>query len=193
MVDAERFVQTPRSLRIGVGAFIGVVVLAIGGTVAWGVLQSSSTNAATVVEATPDAAAAQLYVHVSGSVVSPGLYALSADARVADAIAAAGGFADDADVASVNLARKVDDGEQVIVASTATTDGQSPSVADTRININTATAAELETLPRIGPALAQRIIEWREANGQFSSVEDLKLVSGIGDKLFSGIVELVRV
>jgi competence protein ComEA len=151
------------------------------------------------------AEAAPLYVHVLGAVVSPGLYTLASDARVVDAIAAAGGFAGDADPASVNLARTLSDGEQIVVTKAgeapqpagpagATGGGgaaTAPGSAGAPVNLNTATAAELESLPRIGPALAERIIAWRTENGPFRLVDELLSVPGIGDAILAGLEGLV--
>jgi len=137
----------------------------------------------------------ELYVHVLGQVTTPGLYTLDPDARVVDALAAAGGTLDDADLQAVNLARLLSDGEQLIVpvVGAVPEDGTGTPVGDGLIDLNNADQAELETLPRIGPAIAQRIIDWRETNGRFQSVDDLLAVSGIGDKLLAGIRDLVRV
>lgn len=138
----------------------------------------------------------ELYVHVLGQVTHPGLYVLEVDARVVDALAAAGGTLDDADLQAVNLARPLSDGEQLIVpvigASPPEGGGSAPA-GDGLIDLNNADQAALESLPRIGPALAERIIDWRETNGRFQSVEDLLAVSGIGAKLIEGLRDLVRV
>ncbi len=145
-----------------------------------------------------------VYVHVAGAIARPGLYRLPEGARVVDAVAAAGGFGGKADRAAVNLARPVSDGEQlhvprrgeVAVADDprgATGEGRGGQVGDGRINLNTADTTALETLPRIGPALAGRIVEWREQNGRYASVEDLLAVPGIGEKLLAGLREKVTV
>ncbi len=136
-----------------------------------------------------------IYVHVSGAVAAPGLYVLDASARVVDAIAAAGGLAPDADVSAVNLARPLSDGEQLARAAASAPSTQAPPqpAGDGRINLNTADLAALDTLPRIGAAMAQRIIDWREANGRFTSVEDLLAVPGIGDKMLESLRDLVTV
>ena len=132
-----------------------------------------------------------LYVHVVGEVASPGMYQLPVGARLVDAVFAAGGLTEDADNASVNLARKLTDGEQIIVFSISQ-EGQSPGTNSSGlISLNRAGDKELEELPGIGPALAGRIIAWREANGGFKSVQDLLKVSGIGESLLSGVVDLV--
>jgi competence protein ComEA len=132
-----------------------------------------------------------LYVHVVGEVQSPGMYQLPIGARLVDAVFAAGGLTEEADNASVNLARELTDGEQIIVFSISQ-EGQSPGTNSSGlISLNRAGDKELEELPGIGPALAGRIIAWREANGGFKSVQDLLEVSGIGESLLSGVIDLV--
>ena len=113
---------------------------------------------------------------------------------VIDAPAPAGGFLEGADPEAVNLARFLVDGEQLIVYA----EGEAPvagsgAVVGGKVNLNTADAAILETLPRIGPAMAERILQWRETNGRFTAIEDLLSVSGIGDKTFEGLRDLVTV
>ena len=112
-----------------------------------------------------------------------------------DAVAAAGGFADGADEAAVNLARPLSDGEQLLVPAVgaAPAVGAPPAPGDGRVDLNTADAAQLDTLPRIGPAMAERIIQWRDANGRFTSVEDILAVPGIGDKMLETLRDLVTV
>jgi competence protein ComEA len=141
---------------------------------------------------------APLLVHVLGAVAEPGLVELAAGARVVDAVAAAGGFTPDADPAGVNLARPVVDGEQLRVLAIGEAPppepGGGPSSAaadDGLVHLNTADVAALDTLPRIGPALAQRIIDWREANGPFTSIDQLLDVAGIGDAVFSGLADRI--
>lgn len=188
--------------RLGVGAAIVVVVLALAVTVGIGILRGAGTPIEEVAVASDDATASlsadDVYVHVAGAVAAPGLYRLFDGARVVDAVAAAGGFADGADRAAVNLARTVSDGEQLVVpiigAAPSTGTGSTGAASgDGRVNLNTADVAALDTLPRIGPALAQRIIDWRDANGSFTSIEDLLAVPGIGDKMLESLRELVTV
>ncbi|WP_342664167.1 ComEA family DNA-binding protein [Actinomyces dentalis] len=147
------------------------------------------------------APAGRIVVHVVGAVVSPGVVVLADGARVADAIAAAGGAASDADTEQLNLARVLDDGEQVRVphageqlaapdpgpsppgasgggAAAGSSGGSTPGGGV--VNINTAGVSELEALPGIGPALAARIVEYRDGHGPFASVDDLTDVPGIG-------------
>ena len=140
-------------------------------------------------------------MHVVGAVRTPGVVELDSGARVRDALAAAGGPADDADVDRLNLAAPVTDGERVAVprrgepdpvpvAGDATANGGAPSGP---LDLNTATATDLETLPGIGPTLAEAIVRQREKMGRFQSVDDLKQVRGIGEGRFADIKELVRV
>ncbi|MHA6525284.1 helix-hairpin-helix domain-containing protein [Tessaracoccus sp. G1721] len=140
-------------------------------------------------------------VHVAGEVVRPGVVTLPEGAIVLDAITAAGGLAPEADPAQLNLAAPVSDGMQVIIGSTAEPrgdlNGAAPAPGDGAgggaLDLNTATAAELETLPGVGPVMAAAILAWREENGRFTAVEELQEVSGIGPKTFEKLKPLVRV
>ncbi|WP_104139218.1 helix-hairpin-helix domain-containing protein [Cryobacterium sp. Y62] len=152
---------------------------------------------------TPDGSAtsAIIFVHVLGAVARPGLFELQDGARVMDAIAAAGGLSPEADPAGVNLARIVSDGEQFYVprqgevppgVPAATVSGGAGAPA-AKVNLNSATLADLDSLPRIGPTMAQRIIDFRTANGRFASVDGLRDVAGIGDKTFEALKDLITV
>ncbi|MEL4318171.1 ComEA family DNA-binding protein [Leifsonia sp. YIM 134122] len=167
---------------------------------------SSSTRGGTTAgDGVPSSSAPVLFVHVLGAVARPGLYEIAAGSRVMDAVAAAGGFGATADPGGVNLARELSDGEQLVVPAvgevpppSAVAPGAGGEAAGGAapggpIDLNRATVADLDTLPRIGPALAQRIIDWRDANGGFSSVDELREVSGIGDKTFESLQDLVTV
>ncbi len=133
-------------------------------------------------------------VHVAGEVASPGVIELPAGSRVHEAIAAAGGPTAEAVLAGVNLARVLVDGEQILVPGP----GAAPPAAgsapdDGRVDLNAADATRLETLPGVGPTIARRIVEWRTANGPFTSVEQLRRIEGIGDQKFSKLRDLVFV
>lgn len=147
-----------------------------------------------------------LVIHVSGAVGQPGLVRLSAGSRVDDAVLAAGGATEEADLASVNLARPLVDGEQIhiplpgeeppqLAAPPPAEDGDSGdgSTGAGPIDLNTASAAQLEDLPGVGPAIAQRILDHREKNGAFRSVDDLLEVSGIGPATLEKIREQATV
>ncbi|WP_345802660.1 ComEA family DNA-binding protein [Microbacterium sp. AZCO] len=193
----------PPRRRLGIGAAIVVVLAALAITVGIGIARGAGAPAESVPTASHEsrdaASPASLYVHVSGAVAVPGLYVLEDGARVVDAIGVAGGFAPEADQDAVNLARPLSDGEQLVVPvvgavpTAAEGGGAAPAAGDGRVNLNTADAAALDTLPRVGPAMAQRIIDWREANGRFTSVEDLLAVPGIGDKMLEALRDLVTV
>lgn len=130
----------------------------------------------------------EITVHVAGEVVSPGLVRIPPGSRVADAIAAAGGFTLAAEPATLNLAAPVADGQQVVVGGAG-----SFEVPPGKVSLNRASAAELEVLNGVGPVLASRIVAYREANGLFTSVEDLLDVSGIGEAKLATIRETVVV
>lgn len=150
---------------------------------------------------------AVVWVHVVGEVASPGVVPMPAGARVADAVTAAGGALPGADLTALNLAAVVQDGAQIRVPAP----GEEPVVVDDAgggagsggggpagsaggaVDVNTAGGAELQTLPGIGPVLAERIVAWREANGPFASVDALLDVSGIGPAVLGQIRDLVRV
>jgi len=148
-----------------------------------------------------------LRVHVAGAVAAPGVYHLPPGSIVQDALAAAGGPTAQANLALLNLAHKLTDGEQVLVPEAAPTAAAAPTAgtaaagqsstltpaSGSPININTASAAELEVLPRIGPALAQRIVDYRSAHGLFRAIEDIMQVSGIGPATFEQIKDLITV
>ena len=140
---------------------------------------------------------ATILVHVDGAVRSPGVYELEEGMRVQDAVLAAGGLAESADTSGMNLAARVGDGEKVhvplagedAVMGGGATSSSSPSL----VNINTATAEELDELPGVGESTARAIIEDREKNGAFGAPEDLMRVSGIGEKKFERLEAMICV
>ena len=152
-----------------------------------------------------------IWVHVVGAVRHPGVFELLASARVSDVVEAAGGFAGNAAQESVNLARSVQDGEQVVVCDQdewaagggaggagvsqgSSAEGQNDQGSSlTLVNINTADQTTLETLSGVGPSTAAKIIADRESNGAFAKPEDLMRVSGIGEKTFESLRDLITV
>jgi competence protein ComEA len=135
-----------------------------------------------------------LVVHVVGAVRRPGLYRLKEGARVADAVARAGGARPKADLALVNLAAPVADGQQVIVPGRAPT-GQAPPAAGGNpsgpVSLSSATVEQLDELPGVGPVTAQKIVEFRERHGAFGSIEELDAIPGIGPARLEELRELV--
>jgi competence protein ComEA len=138
-----------------------------------------------------------LHVYVTGAIQRPDVYLLPEGSIVKDAVEAAGGATEEADLERINLALSVTDGQQVHVPRLGEDSSpvQPPSgqPATSRVNINTADAATLESLPGIGPSLAQRIIEYRQTHGPFERIEDVMEVSGIGTAIFEGIQDLLVV
>lgn len=196
-----------------------VLVILCAGKAGYDAMQASHITvekavAAQTVEDTSEADSASsatesavLTVHVVGAVANPGVYQVPAGSRVVDAVSKAGGLAEDADQRGCNMARAVSDGEQISIPSTADDapasapvssaqaqqSQQSGSASSGLVNINTATQADLETLSGIGPSTAKKIVEDRAANGPFASKEDLKRVSGIGDKKYEAIQASITV
>ena len=178
--------------------------------------EASSSDVRAAGDASPDDAdessaknssVAEAYVDVDGAVVRPGVYRLKDGARVSQAIDAAGGLTTEADVTGLNRAAKITDGQKIYVPTVgeqqtaAAVDGAESGAATTPgagsssglVNINTASAAELQTLSGIGPSMAQSIIDERTQNGAFASVDDLLRVSGIGEKKLAKIQDCICV
>jgi competence protein ComEA len=208
------------------GALVWTVVLVVGGRseafvvplrttpTASEAVHASPTQPANVaaansgVRTAPEPRAAEttpavFVVHVSGLVQRPGLVQLPAGSRVNDALQAAGGPVAGADVAGLNLARLVVDGEQIAVGVPPAPDASSAAGGSTAapssqpsgisVDLNRATVQELDALPGVGPVLAQRILDWRTENGRFTSIEELQEIKGIGQRTFAEISKHVRV
>jgi competence protein ComEA len=174
-------------------------------------LLTSSPPRGKAIQLSPPPPASPLAVHVTGAVSRPGVYLFPQGSRVEEALEAAGGLSPEADAQLLNLAAPLHDGERLWVpikvqqAAGAPADtgnppgyftvegGNTPQASSGRINLNTATQAELESLPNIGPVTAEKIIAYRQANGYFSQIEDIQLVSGIGPVTFEKIKDLISV
>lgn len=196
-----------------VGLVVAVLVSALGPRGSEVTIAPEQAPAQDPAEGAEPAPGAAIFVHLLGAVQRPGLYQLREGDRGIDAVAAAGGFAETADQSQLNLARPLSDGEQIYVPAlgevpppgaatpgsgggagggTGTGAGGSPAAAG-KVNLNTADLAALDTLPGVGPATAKAIIDWRDANGRFTAVEDLLSVTGIGDKTLAELRDLVTV
>lgn len=183
--------------KVAFGVICGLLATGI-------ILLVSNRPRGQAIKLTPAPTPAPIVVHIVGAVSNPGVYNLPAGARVQDAIQAAGGFLPEANPQALNLAAPLEDGGRVPVPTlppaNPTSGGLTRSnpvvtTPDTNnpININTASQAELESLPGIGPITAQKIIAHREANGPFTAIEDIQDVSGIGPKKFEAIQDLITV
>lgn len=190
-------------LYVGYGLLIALVVTGA-------LLVITRQPAGQPVQLQPPPSPLPVRVHVTGAVTAPGVYSLPPGSIVQDALAAAGGPTPRADLQRLNLAQRLQDGEQVYVpalpptaapavpstAATAVSTGQpSPATpaSTNRLNINSASVADLVDLPHIGPVLAQRIVDYRSAHGPFRAIEDIMQVSGIGPATFAYIKDLITV
>jgi competence protein ComEA len=199
--------------RTGVAIAVIALLVAIGMTVVLAATRPQPVEAAPALPPAISAAAtttqAPLVISVVGKVANPGLVTLTTGARVADAIRAAGGLLPGTDDEALNLARRLTDGEQIYVGipvpsdadQQATTDtpavtpagkkGMKSAETTTQVDLNTATIDQLQTLPGIGPTMAQRILTWRTQHGHFDSINQLRDVGGIGDARFAKLAKLV--
>lgn len=185
-----------RALAIFAAIAVGIALLAL--------INGQAKPQSDVLIAVPQASAAapvemSLVVDVQGEVINPGVYQLPAGSRVGDAIKAAGGVQKGSDSSSVNLARFIEDGEQIYVSNVDVIEqgrsGQNSNriVGQGRLNLNRANESELDGLPGVGPVLAQRIIAYRNEHGNFGAIEDLQKVAGIGPAKFSELRTFVTV
>jgi competence protein ComEA len=183
-----------------------LIGILIGLLLAGGILVGARQPQGEMVELRPAPTPEPLRVHVAGAVVRPGVYDLPDNSRVTDAIDAAGGFVAEADKNALNLAARLDDGERLEIPYVAgfvpdvsrgfavVSEGTpSPLAGTDLININTASADELDKLPGIGQTTAQRIIDYRTSNGPFATIEDIINVPGIGTATYDEIKDLITV
>ena len=204
-VHSDSFQQGTQAGRLRVKIAVGAATIAGLVIVVIAILASTISSAGTQVRIPRELTASpvlsplgdtpsfgEVLIHVIGEVNNPGIYEIESGSRVIDAVMAAGGMSSLASECGINLAREVKDGEQIVIPSEVT---GCPEYMDSDsgalLSLNQATAEQFDTLPGIGPTLAERIIQWREKNNGFSSIDQLNEVSGIGDKLFAGVKELV--
>jgi competence protein ComEA len=188
---------------LGFGVIVGILLTGI-------ISLISSPPRGEPIRLLPPPSPSPILVHVTGAVLNPDVYSLPEGSRVGQAIDAAGGTYKDADLSGLNLAAPLQDGERVHIPfqrptqspfDEVTPGGSEPSAQNETpipaspglININTATLSELDTLPGIGEIKAQSIIDYRNANGPFESIEDILAVTGIGPVTFDGIKQLITV
>jgi competence protein ComEA len=187
-----------RILDVFIGTLLGLLVAIL-------VFLTARAPAGQPIELLPTVSPQPIVVYVLGAVQRPGVYSLAPDSRVVDAIQAAGGFSENATVSEVNVARRLEDGQRLEIPGT----GPLPTPAfvigsgglfltptpfeGELVNVNTADSTLLQTLPGIGPTTAQRIIDYREENGQFQIVDDLLKVAGIGPVTLDRLRPLVTV
>ena len=183
--------------------FLGIL---LGLLLAGGIWHTARPPQGESVELRPAPTPKPIRVHIAGAIVRPGVYELPEDSRVLDVVETAGGFVAEADKTALNLAALVEDAERLdipyvagftpeaesgfVVVSTGT---PSASAGEGLVNINTASLNELDTLPGIGPTTAQRIIDYRNENGPFGSIEDIVNVSGIGPATYEELKDLITV
>jgi len=175
------------------GAAVLLIVLVLAGRFLLGAgAATSSADAGVALGAEPIRVgpAPPVVVHVVGAVQVPGLYRLARGKRVADAVARAGGATAKADLALINLAATVSDGQQVVVPARAPP-GAAPAAAGGPVHLNSATVEQLDTLPGVGPVTAQKIVDYREKHGAFTSVRELDAIPGIGPARLEQLSELV--
>jgi DNA uptake protein and related DNA-binding proteins len=203
-----------RVLSFGREHLVAVVLILVVGVVwtGYSLFQARTTPVAAAVAPTelatpaltpPPTPVATVLIHVLGAVRRPGVVTLNEGSRVQDAIAAAGGLAADADTGELNLAEVVVDGAQLKIGTTTHPGGElrsgapdgvagSGGAAEAKISLNSATLAQLDTLPGVGPVTAQKILDWRSEHGKFSAVTELQEVDGIGPKTYADLAGRVR-
>ena len=175
----------PRQRRALLIALAGVAFVSLS---YWWLSQPAGESVPTVsVAPTPQVSSLNVVVDVQGSVRSPGVVELPVGSRVLDAVAAAGGLKQGA-VAGTNLARRVEDGEQIVIGAARSTGS---SAADGRVRINSATQAELEDLPGVGPVLASRLIAYRTDHGRFRNLAAIDAVSGVGPAMLANLKDAI--
>lgn len=195
----QSFLKENKEILIKVAASALLVVAAFFVFVASGNNKEESLAKEQEIISEPEPVKTMIMVDIGGEVVSPMVVELEEGSRVEDAIKAAGGVTGNADLTEINRADFLEDGDKILIPSKqeTTTDSLSKGggyslYSDSRININTAGSEELQMLDGVGPVTAQKIIDYRETNGSFKSIEDIKNVSGIGDKTYDKFKDDIR-
>ncbi|MFI6294341.1 helix-hairpin-helix domain-containing protein [Nonomuraea sp. NPDC050790] len=185
--------QAPTRTGVRVLIAIGVLAAAIAAFTFWRSTPTPAPLPPPPAAPTTPRPTASVTIHITGKVRTPGVYRLPTGSRVTDALAAAGGLRKGIDPSPLNLARRLIDGEQIAVGAPEAMAALAADPATSIIDLNTATPTQLEQLPGVGEVLATRIAEFRDTNGGFTSVDQLKEVTGIGPRKYEDLKDRVRV
>lgn len=203
--EISRFLREHKEVLKKAGIVVLVIVLGLVVSMIKNGGQEEANAQAEEATVSTEETAAMIYVDVGGEVKDPSVVELPDGSRVTDAITAAGGLTEQADLTDINRAAFVSDGEKIYIPSQVSEleddglsageggDGGTAKSSDARININTADSTQLQELTGVGPATAEKIIDYRKQNGRFQSIEDIKNVSGIGDKTYEKLKDHIKV
>lgn len=203
--EISRFLREHKEVLKKAGIVVLVIVLGLVVSMIKNGGQEEANAQAEEATVSTEETAAMIYVDVGGEVKDPSVVELPDGSRVTDAITAAGGLTEQADLTDINRAAFVSDGEKIYIPSQVSEleddglsageggGGGTAKSSDGRININTADSTQLQELTGVGPATAEKIIDYRKQNGRFQSIEDIKNVSGIGDKTYEKLKEHIKV
>ena len=203
--EISRFLREHKEVLKKAGIVVLVIVLGLVVSMIKNGGQEEANAQAEEATVSTKETAAMIYVDVGGEVKDPSVVELPDGSRVTDAITAAGGLTEQADLTDINRAAFVSDGEKIYIPSQVSEleddglsageggDGGTAKSSDGRININTADSTQLQELTGVGPATAEKIIDYRKQNGRFQSIEDIKNVSGIGDKTYEKLKDHIKV
>ena len=201
----SRFLREHKEVLKKAGIVVLVIVLGLVVSMIKNGGQEEANAQAEEATVSTEETTAMIYVDVGGEVKDPSVVELPDGSRVTDAITAAGGLTELADLTDINRAAFVSDGEKIYIPSQVSEleddglsageggDGGTAKSSDGRININTADSTQLQELTGVGPATAEKIIDYRKQNGRFQSIEDIKNVSGIGDKTYEKLKDHIKV
>ena len=203
--EISRFLREHKEVLKKAGIVVLVIVLGLVVSIFKNGGQEEANAQAEEATVSTEETAAMIYVDVGGEVKNPSVVELPDGSRVTDAITAAGGLTEQSDLTDINRAAFVSDGEKIYIPSQVSEleddglsvgeggGGGTAKSSDGRININTADSTQLQELTGVGPATAEKIIDYRKQNGRFQSIEDIKNVSGIGDKTYEKLKDHIKV